>query len=105
MTFYFLFFILLVYHSLLSLLLIILLLDARKTLVPTLVGHLISYIDNRMISTQYRSDDDGNIHCLRAINQILTVLHCGQSLVTILYYCIEPQYKGHLGTRHLVLYI
>lgn len=46
-----------------------------------MVGHLISYIDNKMPGTQYRSDNEGNQKCLMAIGKLLKVLHSGETLV------------------------
>ena len=46
------------------------------------MSHLISYLDNKMVGTQYRSDDTGNIGCLKAIGKVLKVMHSSESMVS-----------------------
>jgi hypothetical protein len=54
--------------------------DARESLFPTLVGHMISHIENKMPDNGYRSDDLGNAGCLDCIGKLLEILHSGEQL-------------------------
>lgn len=55
--------------------------DAREALLPIIVGHMISHIENKMPSNGYRSDEPGNIGCLQCIGKVQEILHSGDALV------------------------
>lgn len=55
--------------------------DAREALLPIIVGHMISHIENKMPSNGYRSDESGNIGCLQCIGKVQEILHSGDTLV------------------------
>ena len=46
----------------------------RGQLVPTLVSHLISHMDHRMLRTQYNPDDRGNQEVVHCTGQLLSCL-------------------------------
>lgn len=55
--------------------------DSRIALTPTIIGHMISHIENKMPDNGYRSDEPGNIGCLQCVGKVLDLLHSGEELV------------------------
>ncbi|XP_019851718.1 PREDICTED: dedicator of cytokinesis protein 2-like isoform X2 [Amphimedon queenslandica] len=54
--------------------------ESRSSLLPTIIGHLISHMENKMPENGYRSDDRGNSGCLLCISKVLELLHSGDKL-------------------------
>lgn len=46
----------------------------RKQLLPTYVGHLVSYMDHTMAKTNYKPEVGSNVDCLTCVGRVLEVL-------------------------------
>ena len=47
---------------------------ARKQLVPTIVAHLISFMNHQMQRSAYKQDDRGNQEAVHCLGQLLSSL-------------------------------
>ena len=72
---------------------------------PTIIGHLISHMENKMPENGYRSDDRGNNGCLLCISKVLELLHSGDKLVRIYdtHSYISNNYIACCSTSRLVI--